>query len=147
MSVPVNQRTHGKLEAYTKAYELATYTLKITKNKKVFTEEYQESLTDHIISAALDIYMFTGSANDMTVRTAKDFQNFVDRCELQREAHRRCGDLKKLIILAKPIFHLSAKRVKYWTELTKDTQALIKGWMDADNKRFSPLFEDTTGVG
>lgn len=26
MSVPVNQRSHGKLEAYAKAYELATYT-------------------------------------------------------------------------------------------------------------------------
>jgi hypothetical protein len=40
MSVPVNQRSHGKLEAYVKAYELAGYTLKITKNKKVFSDEY-----------------------------------------------------------------------------------------------------------
>lgn len=72
MSVPVNQRSHGKLEAYAKAYELATYTLKITKNKKIFTEEYQDCLTDHIISAALDIYMCTGTANGKQVRTEKD---------------------------------------------------------------------------
>lgn len=60
MSVPVNQRSHGKLEAYTKAYDLVTYTLKITKNKKIFSDEYQEQLTDHIIAAALDVYMLTG---------------------------------------------------------------------------------------
>lgn len=79
MSVPVNKRTHGKLEAYTKAFELATYTLRITKNKKVFSEEYQECLTDKIIDAALDIYMLVGSANDVSVRSEKDYQNFVDR--------------------------------------------------------------------
>ena len=48
MSVPVNQRTHGKLEACVKARELACYTLQITKNKKVFTEDYQEAITDKI---------------------------------------------------------------------------------------------------
>lgn len=55
MSVPVNERSQGKLEACTKAFDLATYTLRITKNKKVFTVEYQEALTDKIISLALDI--------------------------------------------------------------------------------------------
>lgn len=35
MSVPVNKRTHGKLEAYTKAYDLAVYTLQITGVKKM----------------------------------------------------------------------------------------------------------------
>ena len=54
MSVPINQKTHGKLEAYTKAYDLAVYTLQITKNKKIFTVEYQEQLTDLIITAALE---------------------------------------------------------------------------------------------
>ena len=142
MSVPVNQRSHGKLEAYTKAYELATYTLKITKNKKIFTAEYQECLTDYIIAAALDIYMFAGTANGKQVRTAKDKQNYEDRIAKQREAVERCGDLLKLIMLAKPIFHLSSKRVLYWVGLTKDTRNLIKAWSGADIKRFSPLFED-----
>ena len=144
MSVPVNQRSHGKLEAYTKAYELATYTLKIAKNKKIFTEEYQEALTDKIISAALDIYLLVGKANDKQVRSEKDRGNYDRRIALQEEALERCGDLSKLILLAKPIFHLDSKRVKYWTGLTKDTRSLIKSWSDSDVKRFSGLFE--TGV-
>ena len=53
MSVPVNQRTHGKLEACVKAHELCVYTLRIASNKKIFTVEYQEALTDRIISTAL----------------------------------------------------------------------------------------------
>ena len=56
MSVPVNQRGQGKLEVCTKARDLAVYTLQITKNKKVFAEEYQTAITDKIISLALDIH-------------------------------------------------------------------------------------------
>lgn len=141
MSVPVNQRSHGTLEAYTKAYELATYTLRITKNKKIFTEDYQEQLTDYIISSALDIYMLTGYANSLTVKTSKDKDNYDARIRAQNEAIRRCGDLIRLIFIAKPIFHLSSKRVKYWHGLTKDTRNLIKAWSDSDVKRFSRLFE------
>lgn len=55
MSVPVNERTHGKFEAVTKAFELSVYTLKITKNEKIFTKDFQEALTDKIVSAALDM--------------------------------------------------------------------------------------------
>ena len=146
MSVPVNQRSQGKLEAYSKAYDLSVYTLRITQNKKIFTVDYQESVTDKIVSAALDIYLFVGTANDKQVRAETDYDNYRDRMYLQREAMDRCGYLMKMIILAKPIFHLSSKRVKYWTEKTKDTRSLIKAWHDADKKRFEPLFEDK-GVG
>ena len=146
MSVPVNQRSHGKLEAYSKSYDLVKYTLQITKNKKIFTEEYQECLTDHIISAALDVYMLIGFANGKQVRSDKDRQNYNERIESQRRAIDRCSDLIRLIFLAKPIFHLSSKRVKYWTELTRTTRSLTKAWSDSDVKRFAPMFEDK-GVG
>lgn len=141
MSVPLNQRTHGKLEAYTKAYELVTYTMKITSNKNIFTAEYQEQLTNYIISEALDIYMLTGYANSLSIRTASDAKNFERRIEAQEEALKRCGDLTRLIFIAKPIFHLSSKRVKYWTGLTKETKGLIKAWSESDRKRSAHLFE------
>lgn len=141
MSVPVNQRSHGKLEACVKAHDLAVYTLRITKNKKIFTTDYQECLTDHIISAALNIYIFSKAANDLTVRTPQDRDNFDERCKLQKLAIIECGNLMSLILLAKPIFHLSSKRVKYWHTMTKETRCLIKAWSDSDKKRFAPLFD------
>ena len=142
MSVPVNERSHGKLEAYTKAYELATYTLRITSNKKVFTEEFQEQLTDYIISASLDIYLLVGNANDLQVRTANDKQNYEERQKMQKKALDQCGNMGRLILLAKQIFHLSSKRIKYWCGLVKETRTLIKAWSDSDKKRFMSLFED-----
>lgn len=141
MSVPVNQRSHGKLEAYTKAYELIVYTLKITSNKKIFIVEYQEQLTKYLISAALDIYMLVGYANSLPIRTAADAAETAKRIEAQGEALKRCGDLIRLIFIAKPIFHLSSKRVKYWTGLTIDTRNLIKAWSDSDKKRAARLSE------
>lgn len=85
MSVPVNQRSHGKLEAYTKAFDLVVYTLRITKNKKIFSVEYQEELTDRIISSALDVYLAVGCANDIQVRTKNDEENYKERLALQMD--------------------------------------------------------------
>lgn len=115
--------------------------MKITSNKNIFTAEYQEQLTNYIISAALDIYMLTGYANSLSIRTASDAKNFERRIEAQEEALKRCGDLTRLIFIAKPIFHLSSKRVKYWTGLTKETKGLIKAWSESDRKRSAHLFE------
>ena len=140
MSVPVNERSHGKLEAYAKAYELAVYTLRITQNKKIFTEDFQEALTDRIVTKALDIYILVGCANDMQVGTKDDERNYKERMAMQRSAFKRCNELNKLILLAKPIFHLTSKRIKYWTGLIQDTKGLIKAWSDSDRKRFSSLF-------
>lgn len=141
MSVPVNLRSHGKLEALTKAYELCTYTLKITKNKKIFTEDFQEEVTDKINECALDIFLLCGSANDEPVRSAADLNHFQNRLALQAMALKRCGDLKRLIVIAKPLFHLASKRVTYWTGLTAETRNLIKGWTDSDKERFGKLFK------
>lgn len=48
MPVPVNSRSKSKLEVCIKARELCVYTIKITSNKNVFTEEFQKPLTDGI---------------------------------------------------------------------------------------------------
>lgn len=142
MSVPVNQRSHGKLEAYVKAYELAGYTLKITKNKKVFSDDYRECLTDRIVLAAVEIYLAVGTANDKQVRSANDRKEYERRIALQGKAIEQCGELIKLIVLAKSVFHLSSKRVKYWTGLARETRSLIGAWGDSDIRRFSPLFDE-----
>lgn len=53
MSVPVNSRSKSKLEVCVKARELCVYTIKITSNKNVFTEEFQKPLTDRIVDTAI----------------------------------------------------------------------------------------------
>lgn len=133
MSVPVNQRKPGKLEVCLKAHDLCVYTLQITKNKKIFTEEYQESLTDRIISEAMDIHLNVWMANNVKVTTASDYDV---RRKMQTVAISKCASLLALIDIAKSIFHLSGKRVMFWGSKVVETRNLIRAWRTSDAQRY-----------
>lgn len=138
MSVPVNQRTQGKLEVCVKALDLASYTLKITANKKIFAEEFQQSLTDKVNGTALDIWTCVWTANNVLV---KDKEDLDERLRLQAEAARQCNVLLSLIELAGKVFHLTYKRVAYWTGKAVEVRNLIRAWRESDKKRYSTLFK------
>lgn len=138
MSVPVNQRTHGKLEACVKAHDLCCYTLKITANKKIFNEEFQSALTDRINDTALSIHTLCWTANNILVNSAEDMDR---RLLLQEQAAIECNNLLCLMDIAKSIFHLSTKRVVYWGNLTIDVRSLIRAWRESDRKRYSAKFK------
>ena len=139
MSVPANQRSHGRLEACVKAHALCVYTLQITSNKKVFAAEYQTALTDKIIATALNIHTLAWSANNTLVKTPEDLRK---RQRLQEDAAIQCNILLSLIEIAKPIFHLTSKRVIYWSEMTIEARGLIRAWKETDARRY----KEKTGV-
>ena len=138
MSVPVNQRTHGKLEVCVKAHDLCCYTLQITANKKHFIPEFQESLTNRIIESAIDIHSLCWSANNILVNSIEDLR---ERTMYQEKAAIKCNILLSLIQIAKRIFHLSTKRVVYWSEKAIDVRNLIRAWRESDLKRYSAKFK------
>lgn len=138
MSVPVNQRTTGKLEVCIKSRDLATYTLQITKNKKVFAEEYQEVMTDKLISTALDIHALIWGANNILVNS---YQDMVERLAMQDKAAAQCNVMLSLIDIAKPLFHLEAKRVMFWGDKVVNVRNLIRAWHNADRKRYSAKYK------
>lgn len=138
MSVPVNQRTHGKLEVCVKAHDLCCYTLQITANKKNFTQEFQESLTNRIVEAAIDIHTLCWSANNILVNSVDDLR---ERTMYQEKAAIKCNILLSLIDVAKRIFHLSTKRVTYWAGKTIETRNLIRALRESDLKRYSAKFK------
>lgn len=47
----------SRLEVFVQALDLVTYTLRITKNEKIFLPEYQRQVTDDIIETAKSIYI------------------------------------------------------------------------------------------
>lgn len=121
-----------------KARDLCVYTLRITKNPKVFKPEFQNALTDKIIDAALDVQNLSWSANNLLVNSAEDLRQ---RLEYQERAANACNTLLSLIEISKPIFHLATKRVTYWSGLAIDTRKLLRGWREADRKRYSAKFK------
>ena len=133
MTVPVSRRGENKLAAAIAAHELAVYTIKICCNAKVFVPEYQTALTRDIVDTAKNIAKLTMRANNVLVKSTQLAQM---RLRYQHEAANYCNDLLVLIQLAKPVFHLAGKRVKYWGGLVLKARELIRAWHDANAKEY-----------
>lgn len=129
MSVPENSRTKSKLEVCVKAHDLCCYTLQITANKKIFTEEYQRSLTDRIVETAIGIHCDCWNANNIYVRDNDDYR---ERKRLQEEAARKCNILLSLIDIAKPLFHLMLHGVT--TQAKAIALTAFAEWMHITNR-------------
>lgn len=136
MSVPETERGKGKFDVLIKANDLATYTIRITKNPKVFLPEYQTALTDDIIRAAKNVFINAWTANNIRVVERDDW---AERKRLQEQAAQECNNLLALIQIAKPVYHLKAKRVKYWGQKIIETRNAIRDWKAGDNKRYGKL--------
>ena len=131
------------MEVCIKSRDLAVYTLQITKNKNIFSVDYQDAITDKIISTALNIHSLVWAANNILVNSHQDM---VERLSLQDKAAAQCNVLLSLIDIAKPLFHLKTKRVMFWGDKAIATRNLIRSWRNADRKRYSALYE-TRDVG
>ncbi len=140
MAVNVGQRNvpdtqaNRQLEACQKAMDLAIHTIKICQNKKIFTEEYQGAVTNDIIRCAKDIYIFAWSGNNVYVK--KDNGRWVERERYQLDAIIKCNELLALINIARRLFHLKGKKVRYWSQMTLETRAMISKWHEANAKQY-----------
>ncbi|MCD7864048.1 MAG: hypothetical protein LUG61_11235 [Lachnospiraceae bacterium] len=142
MSVPENERGDRKMQVFVKANDLVNYTIRICCNKKVFLPEYQNALTNDIIRTAKDIFIFAWEANEIRVtdNQGKVSQTkYVERRRLQEISIRRCNDLLALMQMAKRLFHLKARRIKYWGRRTTEARELLVKWRDADTRRYGHL--------
>jgi len=137
VSVPESERGKGKFDVLIKANDLATYTIRITRNPKVFLPEYQTALTDDIIRAAKNVFIYAWTANN--IRVDGERENWEQRKGLQEAAARECNTLLALVQMAKPVYHLKSKRVKYWGQKIINTRNAIREWKAGDNKRYGNL--------
>lgn len=133
MSVPVGKRGENKLAAAMAAHELAVYTIKICCNANVFKAEYQVALTNDLVDTAKNIAKLTMRANNILVKTTQLAQL---RLHYQYEAATCCNDMLTLIQLAKPVYHLTGKRVRYWANIVLRARELIRAWHDANAQEY-----------
>ena len=82
------------MQVHIKARELAVYTIRITKNEKVFVPEYFNTVTSQIISAALDIHLCLWEANNIRVESVEEKDT---RRKYQQIAVAKCNRLLALI--------------------------------------------------
>ena len=125
-------RGEGKFDTLTKALRLASYTTDITDNKKVFTPDHEKT-TERIVSLAWSIYHRARIANDIRVENADDL---MERRKLQNQAIAECDQLLTAIQIAKRVFHLRLKRVKYWGEMVEEIKNHLRKWRESDANCF-----------
>ena len=125
-------RGEGKFDTLTKALRLASYTTDITDNRKVFTPDHEKT-TERIVSLAWSIYHRARIANDIRVENADDL---VERRKLQNQAIAECDQLLTAIQIAKRVFHLRLKRVKYWGEMVEEVKNYLRRWRESDANCF-----------
>ena len=135
MSVPAPKRGHGELEVNTKARELVVYTLIILVNEKWFPKDQSAYITK-LQDCAIEIASLCWEANNIMV--GKSEERYKRRIDLQDQAAEKCNRMRMLIEIAKPLFHLTSKRVRHWIKLTTDLRGIIRNWHDGDVQRLKP---------
>lgn len=133
MSVPKSLRSESQLEVFNKTMEMCKYTIHICCNENIFLPIYRNALTEDIIKTAKDIHIKAWMANNIRVSDEEDAH---ERLRLEKESIMLCEKLLSLIHLAKPLFHLSSKRIGYWGNLILETKGFLKKWRDSDVKRY-----------
>lgn len=125
-------RGEGKFDTLTKCLRLASHTINITDNPKVFTPEHGR-LTEEIRFLAKDIYHKARVANDIRVTSAEEAEL---RKKLQNQAIAECDHLLSEIQIAMKIFHLRVKRVEYWGNMVEEVKNYLRSWRDKDADRY-----------
>ena len=134
LSVAEPLRHKGRLEVHVKAQFLASYTAEILKNQKAFNPETDSVLIDRMRNCAYDIYVKSWQANKINAGT-NDI-NRAMRYRLQEEAILICDELHACIGIAKKVYHLRSKRMKYWSGLIMEVRQLLQAWKESDVNRY-----------
>ena len=134
MSVAEPLRHKGRLEVHIKAQMLASYTAHILSNPKVFDPKIDVELVNRIRNCSYDIYAKSWTANK--IRADTNSVNRIYRYNLQEECLMLCDEMHAYIGIAKSVFHLRAKRMKYWSNMIMEVRALLQAWKESDVDRY-----------
>lgn len=144
MSVPSEARSETKLNALIEARKLVRYPLQVLANNKNFKAEQtgdeeddnrnppQPELVAKMRETILDAYICAYSANETPF--TKD--NYRHRRQLQDRSIARLNEMKALIDLAVPVFHMSLKRCRFWASWIVCVRNRIQAWKESDYKRY-----------
>lgn len=135
MSVEKSKQGTNKFNLFDKTSRMASYTLHITRNPNVFDPDNSREIIAEIRTTAVRIHILCWRANDIRVPEKDNRKQIEARMELQNQALRYCTDLKALINLAKPLYHVSGKKTKNWMRKVLEVQSLISNWRNSDRDR------------
>ena len=134
LSVAEPLRHKGRLEVHMKAQALATYTARILMNENIFDPKIDDVLVNKIKDCAYSIYTKSWQANKVNAGTNRIQREM--RYRLQEEAILLCDELHACIGIAKTLYHLKDKRMKFWSGQITEVRKLLQAWKESDVDRY-----------
>lgn len=147
MSVPAEARSETKLTVLIEARRLVRHSLRNLANNNVFKavpsgdEEDdrknppQPELIARMKTTILDAYLAASAANDTPF--TKD--NYRHRRQLQDKSLALLNEMKALVELSVPVFHLSLRRADFWIKFIVGVRNRIQAWKESDYKRYKRM--------
>lgn len=142
MSVRKDERAEGKLALSELAIRHTVYVIQITKNEKIFAPQYNDAITNDLVREAKNISHYIWAANNVLVNSK---ETYSIRRKYQELAATQCNVLLADINIARKLFHLSAKRMRYWTGMVIEIRNKTRGWISSDAKRYNQ-YRESIGV-
>lgn len=136
MSVPQFERGEGKFNVLVEANFLAVHSMQIVSNPNIFDLKYQSVMGNDLIETSKDIFISAYTANEIKVENKRQA---VERLKLIEHAIIYCDRLLALIQMAKKLYHLDSKRVKFWGGKTLSVKELLKKWYQSECKRYEKI--------
>ena len=133
MSVVSSKRGMGRLTVFTKANELAAFTIRICSNEKNFPKHYRWCVTAKIVDAALDINNYITMANSVFVQSENDV---ALRHQFQQKAIASSYALLSMIDIAYRTFGIDSAKIDHWTGMILEVQNLLRNWKKSDKDRY-----------
>ena len=139
MAVLKNNRTQGKSEVLTCAWNLCGQTMTLCKSEKRFPKRERWILVQPIIREAMDAMSCIRRANAVHVGSDAEYEY---RHMQQVQAYGHLEALLTLIELAQNVHGLEAQTVEHWTGLVVLTENKLKAWAKSDKERFKKMKSD-----
>lgn len=133
MSVVSSKRGVGRLAVFTKANDLAAFTIRICSNEKNFPKHYRWCVTSKIVDAALDINNYITMANSVYVQSENDI---ALRHQFQQKAIASSYALLSMIDIAYRTFGIDSAKIDHWTGMILEVQNLLRNWKKSDKDRY-----------
>lgn len=127
-----SDRKESKFQPVLNAREVSIYSTRILGNEKRFAPNRSEYLLNKMQESSINIFMYAKVALDTDLYTHRE-----KREKLQSLAYDECIKMLLYLEIAKPIFQIPSKRLRYWTSLLVKTKDGLKKWMAADRREYN----------
>lgn len=133
MSVVNSKKGKTKFGVLVAANNLASFTIHICSNEKVFPKRYRWTITSKIVDTSIDICRFIRKANKrpLDINKPKDYKK---RRKYQNKALGRIDTMLSLMDIAYYTFNIKNEKYDNWIGMVVSLHTLLEGWMRSDKK-------------